>query len=980
MTCLSKRRFFWDNLKGILIFLVVFAHFLYGCQNNEVVKYIVDAIYLFHMPAFIFVSGYLSKSENSRMLSSLAKLGVIYLIFNSVMMIFFGITEKSFSAVTPYYSTWYLLALIVWRAAAKYLARVKYIVPWLVVAAMVSGLWRDIDNTLAVSRIICFLPFFMAGYLFEPEKMEKRVSPKTPKLLLGGAGCLILAAIAVIFALETFTYTSADLVITEYIDISDAIKRALMFIVSFLAIEGLTRLTPDRNIPFVNQIGRNSLSIYMWHRPVTLLCEDFLRGADTAAIIGMSVALSLLVCVVFGSDKVSALVGKLVDFVMTKLLSGKARMSAVTKLACLVFAAFVVLSPAISNRMFLNMGSLVTDEETSDDGTSAVAQSGDVYYNILTPLEKTKLDNSFTILFSGDLILLEDQVKNGYTGEGYDFSDMFEYTAPYISSADMAIGVFEGPLAGEKEGYTSSNYGDGKALYLNFPDGFATDVKNAGYDLVTLANNHILDKGREGALRTIDVLDGIGLDNTGSYRSAEEKADERVKIIENDGIKFAVLSYTYGSNYYTEEHFIGGDFAYVTSVLVPPESENFGAVKESVRLDFEEAKSHNPDIILVLPHMGTQFLDAPDEYQKAWCGIFREYGADIILSDHTHSVQPIEIESVGGKTVFTAHCPGNYANIYREHNGDASALVEVYIDRTTKEVIGGGIIPMWTYSNVDGNYTPVPIYDIVNNSEVRKGITTDDMERVEEVHGHITSVMLGERVGMDMAQERYYYNSNGFARTMTEEIRLTDEMKSGEFWQKCKNAESICFVGDSVTEGTKNGGCPWYEPIVPHLDGEIYNCSWGGGTVQTLLDNAQEIKSTHADLYVIAIGTNDVRYRDEQTCAMTSEEYISRLENLCSVILSENGDAEFVFIAPWTSTDGDPFCSMSYNEKMRLNAEYSDALENMCDENGYVFINPNGYIDGYLRLYPTSEYLLDHIHPGYRNGVRLYSEAVLLSE
>lgn len=153
-----------------------------------------------------------------------------------------------------------------------------------------------------------------------------------------------------------------------------------------------------------------------------------------------------------------------------------------------------------------------------------------------------------------------------------------------------------------------------------------------------------------------------------------------------------------------------------------------------------------------------------------------------------------------------------------------------------------------------------------------------------------------------------------------------------------------------------------------------------GGTVQTLLDNAEEIKNTNADLYVIAIGTNDVRYRDAETCAMTTDEYVARLESLCGTILSGNKNAEFVFIAPWTSTDGDPFCSMSYNEKIRMNNEYSEALGKMCRENGYTFINPNGYIDGVLRLYPTSEYLLDHIHPAYGKGVRLYSEAVLLSE
>lgn len=93
-------------------------------------------------------------------------------------------------------------------------------------------------------------------------------------------------------------------------------------------------------------------------------------------------------------------------------------------------------------------------------------------------------------------------------------------------------------------------YHDGKELYLNFPDEFASAVKDAGFDLVTTANNHLLDRGSDGALRTLDVLDNIGLDHTGSYRSIEEKNNSRVKLVTVEGIKFAVLSYTCGINNY----------------------------------------------------------------------------------------------------------------------------------------------------------------------------------------------------------------------------------------------------------------------------------------------------------------------------------------------------------------------------------------------------------------------------------------------
>ena len=88
-----------------------------------------------------------------------------------------------------------------------------------------------------------------------------------------------------------------------------------------------------------------------------------------------------------------------------------------------------------------------------------------------------KFDSAFRILFCGDLILLEDQVKNAFDGQNYNFSTVFEYTKDYIQSADLSIGVFEGPTGGNRKNYSQSNFADGKSLYLNYPDSFADSVR-----------------------------------------------------------------------------------------------------------------------------------------------------------------------------------------------------------------------------------------------------------------------------------------------------------------------------------------------------------------------------------------------------------------------------------------------------------------------------------------------------------------------
>ena len=165
-------------------------------------------------------------------------------------------------------------------------------------------------------------------------------------------------------------------------------------------------------------------------------------------------------------------------------------------------------------------------------------------YPILSKLQEERLANSIRLTFTGDLILLKDMVENGYNSlQGqYSFDSMFKYVKEYYDEADFNIGVFEGPVAGKEKGYSTSCFGDGIPFYLNFPKEYAETVKRTGFDIVTLANNHILDQGVEGMYHTLDELDTIGLAHVGAYRNEEEKSS--VKIVEVRGKKMAVLAYT----------------------------------------------------------------------------------------------------------------------------------------------------------------------------------------------------------------------------------------------------------------------------------------------------------------------------------------------------------------------------------------------------------------------------------------------------
>ena len=969
----SERSAYWDNIKGFLILLVVFAHILFQLQNSfPAVNATVDYIYMFHMPAFVFVSGFFGKSPNSRSFTVIIKLIFLYFIFNSIMGFIYGFT----SLLQPMYSYWYLIALIVWRLTAHHIAEFKEINLILFVTAVFIGFYPTVDNTFAAARIIGFYPYYMAGYKLTEEKNNALISKKYIKRASVGILTLLCAGMLAFVAYSYFGYTDGDFQMTGYSHAADPFGRIILYIIAFLAIYSIRCLAPQKNIPLLTSFGRNSLWIFILHRPVTLLLSDIIIGLPPAYIMLISVLSAFVICIIFGNDIAARYLNRFLE-AGTDIFTSDNKKFNISKLTALCVALGFVISVVLSaykNFSFSDLGRL-SSPAYSDEVTENTQQ--DIIYPTMTKEQKNAFDNAFRITFAGDLILLEDQVKRAYDGSKYDFSDVFEYAEPYISSADLAVGVFEGPMAGAEAGYTSSNFDDEKELYLNFPDEFASAVKNAGFDLVTTANNHLLDKGEKGALRTIDVLDKIGLDHTGSYKTPDDKKNNRVKLIECQNIKIAVLSYTYGSNYTDINQLTeNGKYAYLTSVISGNEGELFEKLKLSVEEDFRQAKALSPDLIMVLPHIGTQFSNGIDGEQTAWFEIFKQNGADIILGDHPHVVEPALIEEYNGKKVFTAYCPGNFANIYRENQGDTSMLIDVYIDRSSKKVTGGSIVPLYTHSRADGNYRAVPVYSIMNDVELRKQLTTDDITLAANSNDIITEVIFGSKMDISSVTERYYFDENGFIRSKASGLAVTDDMKKGTLYKALSKANTICFIGDSVTEGTKNGGCPWYEPVEEFFpDKAFLNYSKGGCTVSYMTDHAAEIP--YADLYVIALGTNDVRYRDESMCAMTAESYIERLDKLKELLKTKSADPEFVFIAPWYSTDGDPFCSLSFADKTALNNEYSSALKQYCSDNSQKFIDPNPYIRNKLSVSPDRTYLLDHIHPNIINGVVMYSEAVL---
>ena len=113
---------------------------------------------------------------------------------------------------------------------------------------------------------------------------------------------------------------------------------------------------------------------------------------------------------------------------------------------------------------------------------------------------------------------------------------------------------------------------------------------------------------------------------------------------------------------------------------------------------------------------------------------------------------------------------------------------------------------------------------------------------------------------------------------------------------------------------------------------------------------------------------------------MNEDEYIRRLQALEQLIREKCPEARFAYIAPWWSSDGDPFCPLSFEDKTAKNQRYSQALRQHCEREGYPFFDVNDYISREVLGNIDKYYLVDHIHPDSVRGIYLYSKALLLHE
>lgn len=274
----TKRDYYFDNLKGFLIFTVVLGHILENISNDMInSEFLVLIIYLFHMPLFTFVSGYFAKKSKRTTQEKVIEMAKIYVLAQIAYTIFYAfiinVPDTKLKILYPNWTLWYLLSLTVWYVIADYIKDNKKWFIGSIVVALLIGFDTTIGGFASVSRTIFFLPFFIAGYSMDKSFVDNIMKRKWQILI----GATIIIGVTYIFR-----HIIPIDALYEYCDYKwefEVVKqgfiiRAFHYLAAFVVGAGVMALT-SRKKNFWAFYGKNSLVVYLIHAAVIKVVGDF---------------------------------------------------------------------------------------------------------------------------------------------------------------------------------------------------------------------------------------------------------------------------------------------------------------------------------------------------------------------------------------------------------------------------------------------------------------------------------------------------------------------------------------------------------------------------------------------------------------------------------------------------------------------------------------------------------------------------------
>lgn len=383
----------------------------------------------------------------------------------------------------------------------------------------------------------------------------------------------------------------------------------------------------------------------------------------------------------------------------------------VAKIFLITFLVTLVIGIGISYKLWLPMfekgnsldDTYVTDENESDTDASYNLANADTEADdglikpeieaIPTPTPIPFQEYDIRLMAVGDNLMHMGLVNSGRQSDGtYNFDFLFEGIAPYLEKSQISIINQETIMAGNDKPFSGFPY-------FNSPTEIADGIDNAGFNVVLQSSNHTIDQGLDGLLNAYNVWQQHpDVMMVGIHDDPSKEHD--IPIMEIEGVKFAILNYTYGPNLGAIPSNVKGYMNVLCAIKEGSKTNELDLTSlDPAVLDDIQRADEMADIVIVCPHWGTEYALEPSSYQKKFAKQMTEAGADVIIGAHPHVPEPVEVvQSDNGNKCLCYYSLGNYVSTGQQGPSMLEGLAWVSFHVTENGVYvdeaNSGVLPL----------------------------------------------------------------------------------------------------------------------------------------------------------------------------------------------------------------------------------------------------------------------------------------------
>ena len=384
----------------------------------------------------------------------------------------------------------------------------------------------------------------------------------------------------------------------------------------------------------------------------------------------------------------------------------------------IVFVFFAII-------LFTFIGCNTNNNIDETNATETLQSKNKVMETIPTEPKNIEID----LIAVGDIMCHPPQTNAAKIGENeYDFTPNYKYVKKHIENANIAFGNYETVTFSEKplDGYP----------VFNSPIETVEALKDTGFDVLSTANNHSLDQGKGGIISTIEAIENNGMKHIGT--SAIE--DPKPLIVDVEGIKIGVMSYTFGLNG-LDSRLTPDELNYMINLID----------EEKIQKDIEYLKENKVDTILSYIHWGYEYNREPSQEQIDLGKKLVDWGVNIVIGSHPHVLQRPEIIEKDGKNNLIIYSMGNFiSNQRQEYMGmpytEDGIMVKLNLEKNMKTMETTikkiEYIPTWVYKYNDGvknHYEILPTKEVVSG-ELEIEMSPSTRERVEKSYNDVATM------------------------------------------------------------------------------------------------------------------------------------------------------------------------------------------------------------------------------------------------